>query len=158
VNKKKTKRKGDKIGKKPDNVTDNPGLINFPHHLGSAVIRPEDKGKIKGRAMSAMKDQTERQMAQLYDQMKVLARQASKIKERVKISEQIYQSQINFEPVIGYHYYLYLKKDQDYVLSMIGPEEWGNDLPFKSYQATVKLLSDHTWEVLDSDPMDHTSE
>jgi hypothetical protein len=76
---------------RPDNVTDQPGLIPFPHHLGSAVIKPEDKGKIKGRAMAAMKEQTERQMSQLYDQMKVLAEQANRIKERVNISEKIYQ-------------------------------------------------------------------
>ena len=145
--------------KDPDllNVSDNPGLINFPHHVGSAVIRPEDRGKIKGKAMSAMKEQTERQMSQLYDQMKVLAQQANQIKERVKISEHIYNSLINFEPVIGHIYYLYRRKGEDYVLSMIGPDEWGEDLPYESYQATVRLLSDHTWDVLDSS-MDHTRE
>ena len=146
------------MGKEPDNVSMNPGLISFPHHLGSALIKPEDKGRIKGNAMAAMKEQTERQMAQLYDQMKVLASQANHIKERIKISEQIYQAQINFEPVIGHIYYLYLKKGRDYVLSMIGPDEWGNELPFKSYQATAKLLSDHTWEILHSNQLDYTSE
>ncbi len=143
---------------KPENIAENPGLISFPHHLGSAVIKPEDKGKIKGRAMAAMKEQTERQMAQLYHQMKILAEQASHIKERVKVSEKIYQSQINFEPVIGHIYYLYLKKDHDYILSMIGPEEWGREMPFKSFQAAVKLLSDHTWEVLENHSKDHARE
>jgi hypothetical protein len=158
VTKKKPYRKNGEIGIEPENVPMNPGLISFPYHLGSAVIKPEDKGKIKGKAVAAMKEQTERQMAQLYDQMKVLASQANQIKERIKISEQIYQAQINFEPVIGHIYFLYLKKGQDYVLSMIGPEEWGNELPFKSYKATVKLLSDHTWEILNSNQLDHTSE
>jgi len=133
-----------------DKVTDNPGLINFPHHIGSAIIKPEDKGKVKGRAMAAMKDQTKRQMSQLYEQMKVLAKQANDIKKRIEISEKIYNAQINFEPVINHTYYLYLKNDHNFVLSMIGPEEWGNDNPFKSYMASVKLLSDHTWEILES--------
>jgi hypothetical protein len=145
----KEKKTTKKNRKKPDNVTDQPGLIAFPHHLGSAVIKPKDKGRIKGRAMAAMKEQTERQMSQLYDQMKVLAEQANHIKERVNISEKIYDSEINFEPVIGHVYYLYRKNDEVHVLSMISPEEWGKDIPYKAYLATVKLLSDHTWEVLD---------
>jgi len=150
LHKKKTHRKKVINPIDPERVANNPGLINFPHHLGSAIIKPEDKGKIKGRAMAAMKEQTERQMAQLYDQMKVLADQANHIKDRVNISEKIYQSQINFEPVIGHNYYLYLKKDHEHVLSMIGPQEWGKDMPYKNYLATVKLLSDHTWDVVES--------
>lgn len=99
--------------------------------------------------MAAMKEQTERQMNQLYDQMKVLAEQANRIKERVGISEKIYNAEINFEPVISHVYYLYRKTDDLHVLSMISPEEWGKDMPYKNYLATVKLLSDHTWEVIE---------
>jgi hypothetical protein len=139
---------------RPDNVTDQPGLIPFPHHLGSAVIKPEDKGKIKGRAMAAMKEQTEQQMSQLYDQMKVLAEQANRIKERVNISEKIYNSEMNFEPVIGHIYHLYLKSDEVHILSMISPEEWGKEIPYQSYLVTVRLLSDHTWEVLNRNNFD----
>ena len=148
MDKKKYKRKSDNPID-PDKVSDNPGIINFPHHVGSAVIKPEDKGKIKGRAMMAMKDQTQREMAQLYEQMHVLANQAKEIKKRVEVSEKIYNSQINFEPVINHIYYLYEKVDHSTILSMIGPREWGEELPFQKYIATVKLLSDHTWEVLD---------
>ena len=130
--------------------SDNPGLISFPHSLGSAVIKPEDKGKIKGRAMAAMKEQTQHQLHQLYEQMRTLARQANGIKNRVKVSERIYQAMMNYEPIIGQIYYLYEKENDDDLLSMISPEEWGKDMPFKSFIASVRLLSDHTWEVLDS--------
>ena len=133
----------------PEDIAENPGLINFPHHVGSAVIKPEDKGKIKGRAMAAMKDQTDREMKQLYDQMQILVQQARDIKGRVEVSEKIYSSQINFEPVIGHIYFLYDRGNQETVLSMISPMEWGESLPFKKYLATIKLLSDHTWEVLE---------
>ena len=133
----------------PDKVADNPGIISFPHHIGSAVIKPEDKGKIKGQAMMAMEDQTQREMAQIYEQMRVLARQANDIKKRVEVSEKIYLSQINFEPVINHTYYLYEKEDHTNILSLISPKEWGKNFPFKKYLATVKLLSDHTWDVID---------
>ena len=133
-----------------EKTTENPGLLSFPHTVGGAVIKPEDKGKVMGRAMTAMKEQTENQLQQLYDQMQVLVKQAKDIKSRVLISEEIYQSEMNFEPIIGKTYYLYERKDKHGVLSMVAPEEWGNSIPYQNYVAKVKLLADHTWEVLES--------
>ena len=130
-------------------TTDSPGLISFPHHIGSVSVKPEDKGKIRGRAMIAMKDQTERQMAQLYQQMQTLVDQANQLKARVEVSEKIYQSHMNFEPVIGHIYYLYEKENDKIVLSMISPVEWGDSNPYKKHTATVKLLGDHTWEIIE---------
>ncbi len=132
-----------------DKVTDIPGTISFPHHVGSAVVKPEDKGKIRGRAMMAMRDQTQREMSQLYEQMQVLVRQAEEIKNRVEVSEKIYLSTINFEPVINHIYYLYEKEGGTNILSMVSPEEWGKNIPYKKYIAKIKLLSDHTWDVLE---------
>lgn len=131
--------------------SDYPGLISFPHSVGGAVIKPEDKGKIKGRAMAAMEEQTNSQLQQLYEQMHTIARQAKEIKNRVKVSERIYLAQMNFEPIIGQIYYLYTKDNDLDVLSMISPVEWGRRIPFKVYLAKVKLLSDHTWEVIHSE-------
>ncbi len=136
------------IDKMAEKVAEKPGSLSFPHSVGGAVIKPEDKGKIKGRAMSAMKEQTEMQLHQLYEQMHTLALQAKAIKKRVEISERIYLSKMNFEPIIGHIYYLYEQKDGQDLLSMIAPEEWGKDMPYKSYLSTVRLLADHTWEVL----------
>ena len=133
-----------------DKSSDIPGLISFPHSIGSAVVKPEDKGKIKGRAMAAMKEQTEHQLHQLYEQMRTLAQLANGIKNRVKVSERIYQAMMNFEPIMGQIYHLYEKENEDDLLSMISPEEWGKDMPFKSFITSVRLISDHTWEVLDS--------
>ncbi len=90
-----------------DKVAENPGLLPYAHTVGSAVIKPEDKGKIKGRAVVAMRQQTERQMSQLYKQMQLLADQANELKKRVEVSERIYSADIGFEPLIGHTYYLY---------------------------------------------------
>ena len=129
-------------------AADDPGLISFAHTVGAAVVRPEDKGKIKGRALSAMYEQTGMDMQQIYDQMQLLAKQAKTIRQRVEISERIYQAEMNFEPLIGKVYHLYLRKDNKDMLSLIGPGEWGRSKPFKQFVASVKLLSDHTWDVL----------
>ncbi len=135
------------LEKEREKTTDQPGLIAFPHTVGGAVIKPEDKGKIKGRSVSAMRQQTDRQMRQLYEQAQTLARQAQEIKDRVDISERIYEADMNFEPIISHTYYLYQKKNGTDVLTLVSPEEWGKSHPYKSFVAEVTLLSDHTWEV-----------
>lgn len=132
-----------------DKVAANPGLLPYAHTAGSAVIRPEDKGQIRGQAMTAMYDQTDRQMEQLRQQMDTLVKQAKSLNTRMQVSEVIYQAEIPFAPVIHHIYHLYSRKsDGTHVLSMISPSEWGRKNPFE-YIATVRLLGDHTWEVMD---------
>ncbi len=131
-----------------DKVAETPGLLPYAHTAGGAVIRPEDKGRIRGNAMTAMYDQTDRQMEQLRRQMETLVNQAKSLNERMAISEAIYQAEIPFQPVIHHIYHLYQrKKDGAHVLSMISPEEWGPRMPY-DFLASVRLLGDHTWEVL----------
>ncbi|MCS6929438.1 MAG: DUF2452 domain-containing protein [Saprospiraceae bacterium] len=132
-----------------DKVAEHPGVLPYAHTVGSAVIRPEDEGRIRGIAMRAMYDQTERQMEQLRQQMETLVNQAKALQKRVKVSEAIYEAEIPFQPVIHHVYYLYERRsDGKRLLSLISPEEWGNRCPYE-YLATVRLLGDHTWEVLE---------
>jgi Protein of unknown function (DUF2452) len=130
-----------------DKIAENPGLLPYAHTAGSAVIRPEDKGRIKGNAMMAMYEQTDRQMHQLKEQMETLVAQAKSLQRRKEISEIIYQAALAFRPVMGHIYHLYEKKDGTHTISLISPDEWGNKLPY-TFMATCQLLYDHTWEVL----------
>lgn len=132
-----------------DKVTETPGLLPYAHHAGSAIIKPEDKGRIRGNAMTAMYDQTDRQMEQLRQQMETLVNQAKSLQNRMSVSEMIYQADIPFRPVIHHIYHLYQRKtDGSHVLSMIAPEEWGRGGARFEHLAKVRLLGDHTWEVL----------
>ena len=123
-------------------------VLAFGYERGSAVIRPIDEGKAKGLAVRAMEEQTEMHMNQIYEQMKVLAVQAQAIQKRKEISERIYHATIRFEPLIGRTYYLYTHEAKD-VLSLIAPEEWGRSRKYKTFVAKLRLLADHTWELLD---------
>lgn len=129
-------------------MAESPGTIAYAHTIGSAVIRPEDKGRIKSRALSAMQEQTSLQLGQIQRQVELLLAQANEIKQRVEISEKIYQCDIPFEPLIGKEYHLY-ELNGVYRLMLIGPQEWGRSRKeYLSFIATVKLLSDHTWVVI----------
>ncbi|MBK8556303.1 MAG: DUF2452 domain-containing protein [Lewinellaceae bacterium] len=132
-----------------DKVAENPGLLPYAHTAGGAVIRPEDKGRIRGNAMTAMYDQTDRQMEQLRSQMETLVNQAKSLQNRMSVSEIIYQAEVNFQPVIHHIYHLYRRdKDGTHLLSMIAPHEWSPKAGME-HLATARLLGDHTWEVLD---------
>jgi hypothetical protein len=132
----------------PDQVAESPHLLPYAHTVGGAVIKPIDKGRVKGRAVSAMYEQTDLQLNQIRKQIELLAEQAKGIYDRVTISEKIYQAEINFEPLISFTYHLYERSNGKYLLSMVGPREWGANPPY-SFIGTVKMLSDHTWEVLE---------
>lgn len=143
------------LEKDKDKITDIPGLIEYAHHAGSAIIKPEDKGRIKGTAVASMHDQTDRQFRQLYEQMQTLIEQAKYLKRRVEVSERIYQAHVPFQPVVGKIYFLYKKEDQTDLLSMVSPDEWGKSFPYECFEAEVRLLSDHTWEIVQAKNQDY---
>ncbi len=132
-----------------DKVAENPGLLPYAHNAGSAVIKPEDLGKIKGKSILAMRQQTDKQMNQLVEQMQTLMKQANEIKSRVELSERIYDAEIGFEPIIGHVYYVYLKDNGKDVISIIAPSEWGRSYRYVRYLGKVVLLADHTWDVIE---------
>ncbi len=136
----------------PDKITENPHSLEYPHHAGSALVKPEDKGKIKGRALSAMEHQTDMQLGQIYEQMQLLAEQAKKLNDRKSISEFIYMAEMRFEPLINHVYHLYTKESGDYLLSLIAPNQWGRSKNNFTFIATVRLLADHTWDILEKNP------
>jgi hypothetical protein len=131
----------------PEKIAENPHLLPYAHTVGGAVIKPLDKGRIKGRAVTAMYEQTDLQLGQIKEQIELLAKQARKLQDRVRVSEEIYLTDMNFEPLIGRIYYLYRKSSGKTVLSMVGPTEWGSNPPY-TFVAEVKMLADHTWDVL----------
>ena len=130
-------------------VAENPGLLPYAHTAGGAIIKPMDKGRTRGIAMKAMYQQTDRQMNQLRRQMETLMAQAKALEERVVLSEKIYQAETGFKPVVGYDYFLYQKENGKYWISMVSPDEWGAKAPYV-YVAEIRLLADHTWDILDS--------
>lgn len=134
----------------PEKIAENPHLLPYAHTVGGAVIKPIDKGRVKGRAVSAMYEQTDIQLDQIKKQIELLAQQAKKIHDRVHISESIYEAEMNFEPLIGFTYHLYKRSNGQYVLSLIGPNEWGSKPPYE-FEATVRMMADHTWDIIDQD-------
>lgn len=132
----------------PKTISDSPGLLPYASNIGSAIIKPIDQGRTKGLALQAMMEQSSIQLNQIKGQVELLLKQAQIIHERIKISESIYEADCRFKPLIGHIYHLYFKEDGSALLSMIGPNEWGKSKSNLQFKTSVKLLADHTWEVL----------
>jgi len=130
-----------------DKITHNPHNLPYAHTVGSAIIIPDDKDRIKTTAMGAMVEQTNVQMKQIYDQMELLISQANKLKERVELSEEIYKAEMGFKPITGHTYHLYEKENGAKIISIIGPNEWARGCKYARYVATARLMGDHTWDI-----------
>ena len=133
-----------------DSITDKPSTLPYAHERGGQVIKPIDKGRIKGNALSAMYEQSDMQLDQIREQIELLAKQAQAIHDRVGISERIYQADMSIQPLVGKSYHLYKRPGGQELLSLVAPEEWGRSSKLE-FIATVKLMADHTWEILKND-------
>jgi hypothetical protein len=120
-------------------------VLPYSASVAGAVIKANEEGIIKHKALTAMEEQTNMQLLQIRKQIELLALQAQEIQKRKELSLMIYNARLSFKPNIGQVYFLYEKKDGSHMLSLIAPREWGSDGPFKKFIASVKLLADHTW-------------
>lgn len=131
-----------------DKITENPSTLPYAHTVGGAVIKPTKEGVIRSRALTAMEEQTDMQLSQIKEQIDLLARQAQEIQDRKELAAQIYSAKMGFKPEINHVYHLYVNAEDNYVLSMIGPKEWQKP-KFQEFIHSVKLLADHTWQIVD---------
>lgn len=123
-------------------------VLPYSASVAGAVVKPNEEGIIKHKALTAMEEQTNMQLEQIRKQIELLALQAQEIQKRKDLSMMIYNARLSFKPNIGQVYYLYEKKDDSHMLSLVSPKEWGNGGPFKRFVAAVQLLADHTWKEL----------
>ncbi len=120
-------------------------VLPYASSAAGVAVRPTGEGVIKHKALSAMEEQTNMQLNQIKEQIELLARQAQEIRKRKELSMIIYDAKISFKPQIGQTYHLYENKNSIHVLSLVSPQEWGENGPFKQFVASVQLLADHTW-------------
>ena len=120
-------------------------VMPYSASVSGAIIKPNEEGVIRHKALSAMEEQTNMQLQQIRKQIELLALQAQEIQMRKELSMIIYNAKLSFSPVIGSLYYLYEKQDGSHFVSIVSPKEWGGSGPFKKLTAAVKLLADHTW-------------
>ncbi len=78
----------------------------------------------------------------------VINKQAQQIKERLEISELIYQAEYSFSPVAGGEYWLVKDIEKDILtVCVLGPNDWSTEAPNNyEYISKIKYLANGLWE------------
>jgi hypothetical protein len=118
-----------------DKSTDNPGLLSYPHSIGSAPIKPENTSSFINRA-------TNKVNKEFKDRFERLKTEYESLLEELEWNKIIYESELRFEPVVGEIYHLYQKDGKNFI-SLIGPDECKH-----KYLASFKFSHDLKWEKL----------
>lgn len=124
--------------KKPDNVSETPGLLPYGTNVSAPAIKVEDITAWKSINAVKVNHQLQTKFNELKEEYK-------KLVEEYKWNELVYNAKFSFEPVIGHIYHLYVGKDGNIFLSMINPNEW----KYKCL-GSFKLDSNNKWNKVES--------
>jgi hypothetical protein len=107
--------------KKPDNVSDNPGILPYGSNVGAPAIIQDNIDEWKLIKVNKVNKQFESKFLEI-------KKEYEKLIEEYEWNELVYKSKFNFEPVIGETYHLYYNKMGNTFLSIIEPNQWNYDL------------------------------
>src|SRR6202008_3171288 len=79
-------------------------VLPYSASVSGAVIKHNEEGLIKHKALTAMEEQTNMQLDQIRKQIELLALQAHEIQKRKEFSMMIYGAKLAFKPNIGQVY------------------------------------------------------
>ena len=123
--------------KKPDNVSDNPGLLPYGSNVGAPTIITTNIEHWKEPRVSNVNKQFE-------DRFEELKKEYQNLIDEYKWNDLVYKSKFSFEPVIGKIYHLYYANDGKIFLSLISPNEWN-----KEHIGSFKYNHDNKWEKIE---------
>jgi hypothetical protein len=118
---------------KPDNVSDNPGLLPYGSNVGAPAIQVSNIEHWKEPRIINVNHQFE-------DKFLELKKEYEKLIEEYKWNELVYKAKFNFEPVTGKVYHLYYGTEGNVFLSLIQPNEWN-----KEHIGSFKYNHDNKW-------------
>ena len=122
-----------KTKNKPDNVSDNPGILPYGSNIGAPAIKLDNIGGWKQKNF-------EKLHKQILEKYKELNNQIQDLVFEYDLNQTIYSATFNFEPVIGEIYHLYSRNTGENFLSLIEPHEWK-----MKFIASFKLNNENIW-------------
>ncbi len=107
-------------------------FLPYPVSTLSPRIIPNDLTSFKSKGISEIERVTQQKLIELKEEY-------DRVVEEFNWNKIVYESEFNFEPIIGEIYYLYEIRGKN-TLSMIKPEEWG-----QKHLGSFKLSVDKIW-------------
>jgi hypothetical protein len=124
---------GEETTNKPDNVSDNPGILPYGSNVGAPAIKLENLQTWKDTRAQSVNKQFESRLLEL-------KKEYDNLIEEYKWNDLVYQSKFNFEPVFNKIYHLYYSKDRSTFLSLVEPNEWN-----KEHIGSFRYNHDNKW-------------
>ena len=118
---------------KPDNVSDNPGILPYGSNVGAPAIYVPDMQSWKEQRVIHVNQQFQ-------DKFEELKNEYQKLIDEYKWNDLVYKAKFSFEPVIGKIYHLYYGKDGNVFLSLVDPNEWNRE-----HIGSFKYNHDNKW-------------
>ncbi len=113
--------------------------LPYPTSTLSPKIVPNDLSTFKSRGISQVERELQQKLIEIREEY-------IEVVDHYNWNKLVYESEINFEPVIGNIYHLYNLRGNN-TLSMIGPDEcFFSD----SHLATFKLNVDKQWDLVEA--------
>lgn len=109
-------------------------FLPYPASTLSPRIVPTDLSSFKSRGISEVERDLQQKLVEIRESYLAAI-------DHFNWNKLVYESEIQFEPVVGEVYHLYETRGRR-VLSMIGPEEWS-----MTHLATLRLNVDRQWQV-----------
>ena len=119
--------------KKPDNVSDNPGILPYGSNVGAPAIKLENIQTWKDTRVQNVNNQFEGRLLEL-------KKEYDNLIEEYKWNDLVYQSKFNFEPIINKIYHLYYSTNGSTFLSLVEPYEWN-----KEHIGSFRYNHDNKW-------------
>jgi|TARA_Y100000310_G_scaffold329460_1_gene399359 hypothetical protein len=129
-----------------DNVCDSPGLIPYPHHRGSQIIKPD----LIKNPIAKIELVANQKLELLREQAEQIMKQAKKVLDNVSFTKEMYDYGLRFEPVIDHIYHVYERENEERFVSLIAPSEWGARFKGK-HVYSARFCPDDTWEKTDEE-------
>ncbi len=126
--------------KYPDQIVYNEETDKFDANLKSY---PTTVGSQKFEPIKVDKSDSYKADNYFDSRLKELKEEYRKLVEEYNWTSLVYESEYNFQPLVGEPYYLYEKKNKDLFLSLIEPTQWN-----QTYVGTFKLSNNGKWEKL----------
>lgn len=119
--------------KRPDSFAENAKLLPYGSNVGAPPIKPTNITAFKMTSVDKVNKVYNKKFNELVEQMESL-------RESFTITQEVYDSNYKFEPIIGEIYHLYEDSNSGRTLSLIEPNLWN-----QKHLYSVILNSDMTW-------------
>lgn len=116
----------------------------YPVSRMAPAIELVDLAKEIAQADTQLANRASAKLDMIAAQIRALQEAARQVLEQTRHDQQLHRAQCNFKRIPGKIYHLYEKNDGTQLFSMLAPEEWRGQAPYR-FLGSFRLENDMSW-------------